>query len=253
MKIQYIIYFIATALLLNACADTADESFAAPPGSGSEGVGGSLARFAISGDQLYTVDNSDLKVFDISNPSQPTKVNELGIGWGIETIFPRGNALFIGSQTGMFIYDIRQPRSPEFLSNVQHVFSCDPVVADDRYAYVTLRSIQNVCGRFTNQLDIIDIEDLTRPELIITYPMVSPQGLGVDDGLLFVCDDGLKVYDNSNVRDLKLLQHFDIVAHDVIPINNLLLVVGDDGFYQYRYFGENIELLSRIPVDRLGS
>ncbi|MGB3779348.1 MAG: hypothetical protein WA960_13395 [Tunicatimonas sp.] len=231
---------------LFACSeDLSNSDFTSEPNA--TGQGGSLARFAIRGDHLYTVDRNDLHVYDISDANQPRKVNQVSVGVQIETIFPRQDKLFIGSQSGMFIYDIAQPTQPRFVSNYIHVVACDPVVADERYAYVTLRSINNVCGNFTNQLDIVDIRDLRNPFLHRTYPMTQPKGLGVDGNELFVCDDGLKVFDISNVDSLVQKYHFRIEANDVIPYRDHLMVIGDDGLYQYRYAGDTIRLASELP------
>lgn len=245
MKNYFYLLLLALGGLFACSDDISNSDFAAEPSA--TGQGGSLARFAIRGNHLYTVDRNDLHVYDIADVSQPRKVNQLGVGVQIETIFPRQDKLFIGSQSGMFIYDIAQPTQPRFLSNYIHVVACDPVVADERYAYVTLRSINNVCGNFTDQLDIVDITDLSNPFLHRTYPMTHPKGLGVDGNELFVCDDGLKVFDISNVDSLVQKYHFRIEANDVIPYRDHLMVIGDDGLYQYRYSGDTIRLASELP------
>jgi hypothetical protein len=122
------------------------------------------------------------------------------IEWDIETIFPYKTNLFIGSSSGMHILDISSPESPAKVSTYVHIRSCDPVVVDDKYAYVTLRS-GTACQGFTNQLEVIDITDLKAPELLKTYPMTNPHGLGIDKSTLFICDgrDGLKAFDASDV------------------------------------------------------
>jgi hypothetical protein len=233
----------ALVLLLGACSEDAD---IAPAGEGSSGQGGSMARFAIVEDHLYTVDQQSLNVYDISRAEDPSKLANTYVGFNIETIFPREDHLFIGSQDGMYIYDIAEPERPQQLSVYRHILSCDPVVADDQYAYVTLRSVEGACGRFTNQMDVVDISDLTRPLLVRTYPMTFPKGLGIDDSTLFVCDDGLKVFDAGQPDSLILRQHFRIKANDVIPYNGNLMVIGDDGLYQY-FYGDTIRLASKLP------
>lgn len=235
---------VVITLILIACVSDSASIIPQP----STGVGGSTARFTISGDQLFTVDNESLNVFDISNSSSPVKTNDILIGFGIETIFPKDSLLFIGSQFGMVVYDI-SGNFPVYLANFQHAFSCDPVVADDKYAYITLRGGNN-CGRFGSQLDIVEITNILAPRLVISYPMTEPFGLAIDNELLFVCDEGLKVYNASDVTNLELLNHFNINAKDVIPYQGILMVIGDQGLYQYNYFGNEIELLSLIAVSR---
>jgi hypothetical protein len=133
------------------------------------------------------------------------------------------------------------------------VTSCDPVVVEGNYAYVTLRT-GNFCETDVNQLEIVDIHKLASPIKIKSYPMFNPHGLGIEQGILFVCDGdaGLKVYDASDPLNLKAnqLAHFtEINTFDVIPIEKHLIMIGEDGLYQYDYSDiKDINLLSMIPI-----
>ena len=215
------------------------------------GEGGSLARFKIVGEYLYAVDSHSINVFDISDLENPEDLEDVYAGFDIETIFNRGNHLFLGSMRGMYIYDISSPATPTFVSEFQHGTACDPVVVDDNYAYVTLRG-GNGCGAIESGLFIVDISNIENPELTISYPMDEPYGLGLRDEKLFICDgsSGLKVYDKTDVQDLKALNHFkDIVTFDVIPLESHLIMVGDEVLYQYEYLDDNIKLISQIGLD----
>ncbi|MFC2097741.1 LVIVD repeat-containing protein [Bacteroidota bacterium] len=223
-------------------------------GSGTTyGVGGSMARFMLYADILYTIDENDMHFFDISNAENPLENGSIRIGWGIETLFPYGDKLFIGTQTGMLIYDLVNPLAPRKISEYRHITSCDPVVVDGDYAYVTLRA-GNLCGGNTSQLDIIDISNLEEPQLMKSYVMEEPYGLGINNSMLFVCDGdaGLKIYDASqplNVGSKRLATFSDINAYDVIPIGDILFMIGEDGLAQYDCSDiSNIVLLSLIEV-----
>ncbi len=225
-------------------------------GSGSApGIGGSTARFTVASNTLYIVDQSTLHVYDISSAANPQKVSDKNIGWSIETIFPYKNHLFIGSSSGIYIYDNSNPLNPVYVSQYDHITACDPVAVDDDYAYFTL-SNDAPCHMGVNQLEIVDIADLAHPTLKTTMAMTNPHGIGVDNKTLFICDkqDGLKVYNVADVMQVANNQvaHFaNINAADVIPFNNRLLMIGDDGLYQYDYSNtQNITLLSRIPVTK---
>jgi hypothetical protein len=208
-----------------------------------------MARFAIVNDYLYAVNNSSLNVIDVANSNDPVKTSTIPFGWNIETIYPFKQKLFVGSSSGMFIFDINNPSSPLLQGQFNHARACDPVVADDDYAYVTLRS-GNECTGFINQLDVIDVRNVLAPSLVKTYAMTNPHGLAIDGNLLFLCDgkDGLKIYNSSNVLDLKLLYHIkNIETFDVIAWNKRLLVVTTSGLHQYDYSDiNNIKLLSKI-------
>lgn len=246
-------------LALSSFMNTNSNNFATTngiPQTGAElpsGIGGSLARFTLYQDFLYAVTDQDLIVFDISAVDNPKPSSRIDIGWQIETIFPLRDKLFIGSQFGMFIYDLSNPQAPSYVSEFQHVRSCDPVVVEGDYAYVTLREGTN-CPGGTNQLDVVDIATITNPRLVTSYPMFNPHGLGIRNSTLFLCDGeaGLKVFDASDVNRItqNQLAHFDnIHALDVIPLNNLLLLIGEDGFYQYDYSNvKDIQQLSHIPI-----
>lgn len=217
------------------------------------GIGGSMARFGIKGKNLYVLDQTLLKVFDLSNPLLPLKVNELYPGWNVETMFLKGNEMFLGTTTGMAILDISSPAAPVSETFFTHARSCDPVIVDDTLAYVTLRSGSS-CGGMQNLLDIVNIRDIKNPKSVISYSMTDPHGLAKSGNLLFVCDGiaGLKVYDAANPRLLSgnlIYSYPGIQAFDVIPIGNVLVMIGGDGLYQYSYSDvKNITLLSTIPV-----
>ncbi|AIY12142.1 LVIVD repeat-containing protein [Cellulophaga baltica] len=218
--------------------------------SASVGQGGSLARFKIVEDYLYAIDSHTINVFDIVNLESPKTLESVFAGFDIETIFNRGDYLFLGSRSGMYIYDISSPSVPQFVSEFQHGTACDPVVVDDKYAYVTLRG-GNSCGATESGLFVIDIQDIENPTLLKSYEMEEPYGLGLKDNLLFVCDGkaGLKVYDKTDVENLGMLNHFkDIVTFDVIPLENSLLMVGDDVLYQYQYQETSVTLLSTFSL-----
>ncbi|MEP7257371.1 MAG: hypothetical protein ABI687_03265 [Flavitalea sp.] len=164
------------------------------------GAGGSLARFAISGSYLYTVDKSNLKVYDILDAADPVLKNTLPVGFEIETIYPFKDKLFIGSTSVVYIFSIDDPEHPEKLSTAvspQVLRRCDPVVAKDNVAYATLRT-NGPCGGVQSILAVYDISDIMNPVQKITYPLMEPYGLGYSDSALYVCDNSSLLVFNIN-------------------------------------------------------
>ncbi|MBV4356262.1 LVIVD repeat-containing protein [Pinibacter aurantiacus] len=215
------------------------------------GIGGSTARFALAKDHLYTVHQSSLKAFNLSSPKQPSFEKTIDVQRTVETIFPFQNKLFIGSTSGMFIYNIDNAANPVQEGQFEHVRSCDPVIADSKFAYVTLRS-GNTCAGYTNQLEVLNIENLKNPVLLKTHLMTNPRGLSKDGDLLFICDgpDGLRVYKTADGVNIESQQTISgIETYDVIANNKVALVVAKDGLYQYDYSNpSNLKLLSKISV-----
>ena len=232
----------------NSSASSGSSSSSSPIG-----VGGSMARFTIMNDRLYTVNTTNLDVFNITSPMNPVKGASVSVGQNIETIYPFKGQLFIGSQTGMYMYNVGNPDNPVAAGQFNHVRSCDPVIADDDYAYVTLSS-GTPCRGFANELDILKLTNITNPLLVKVYNMTNPKGLSKAGNHLFICDgaSGLKVYSASDVMNLQLVKTINgIDPFDVITINNVALVVAADGLYQYDYSNINdIRLLSKITVNK---
>lgn len=230
-----------------------DMAAATVPGN-STGVGGSMARFTIRADYLYMLDGGNIHTTDITNPAEPVMESSNYISWDIETIFPFEDKLFVGSRSGMHIFSLEDPANPLKVTTYEHVSSCDPVVVDGETAYVTLRS-GTECAGYTNQLEVINVSDWLAPSLIKIYPMHNPHGLGIDQSLLFICDgtDGLKIYNAEDAEniDQHLIKHYeDIHAYDVIPFNNVLMLIGEDGIFQYDYADPtDIQLLSHLQIE----
>jgi len=223
-------------------------------------VSGSMSRFMMVEDHLYVIsDQSTVKVYSASDnglslASEFSPWSDAS-GWGeIETLFKLNNNLFIGSTTGILIYNVENPGSPEYISDYEHMTSCDPVVANDDYAFITLRSGVE-CGRVDiDQLDIINIEDIMNPYFINSVSLSNPHGLSIDDenDLLFVCDgpNGMNVYNVTDPNGVVALATRSGDAYDAIANNNTLQVIGEGGLVQYSYdaSGALIEL-SRIDLD----
>jgi hypothetical protein len=250
--IQYCLLSFGIALMLVSCIKSESAMIDSGYNGTPTGKAGSMAKFSISNDHLFLINDSALLVFDVSNETNPVQVSKLNVDFGIETVFTLGEKLFIGSTTGVYIYDIENPSNIIFLSKYEHITSCDPVVANDSLAFATLNS-QSTCRwqNGANQLDVIDITNSVYPQLISSFPMQNPKGLGIDDTLLFVCNsgEGVKIFDFSDPKNLKQVSGIlGVDAYDLILRDKILFLVGKDGLFQYDYENINqITVLSNIP------
>ena len=229
---------LINVLFLFACSS--DQDSVGVNEQSNDGQGGSLATFALKGEYLYTVDENDLNVFSIIDPKNPTLVNTVFIGFNIETLFGYKDYLYIGSQNGMFIYGVSNPEFPEKLSSVEHFTACDPVVANETHAYVTLHS-NSFCGNNINTLEVYDVTTVTKPILINTRNLSAPKGLGLYHNYLIVCDDEIKIFNISDPQNSTLVTTIDKKAFDVIISNDLLISIGSEGLHQYKLNSNNIE------------
>ena len=218
------------------------------------GVGGSMARFMLNEEYLYVIAiPSRLKTVDVASASQMSIIDSVDVPRNMETLFRLGNNLFVGTTTGLLIFDLVNPQKPNQISSYDHITACDPVVVDGQYAYVTLRT-GTMCTNGQNLLEVIDISSVTNPYLVKSYPMFNPHGLGVDGNLLFVCDGaaGLKIYDKTDPLEIithQVAHYPDFDTYDVIPLNDILMLVGEGGIYQYDYSDPgNIIQISHIAI-----
>ncbi|MEX0988262.1 MAG: hypothetical protein WD052_12370 [Bacteroidales bacterium] len=223
-------------------------------GGSAYGIGGSMARFLTYDNYLYMLQETyQLKVLDISDTESPELIYEKYVGWGLETMFIYEGYMYLGATNGLYILSLQDPKSPFTTSVYSHITSCDPVVVSGNLAYVTLRS-GNMCGGTADLLEVINVSDKYHPQLIASYGMNEPYGLGIADNILFICqgDNGLVVYDATDpmtITSNKLSEFTDIRATDVIPVNNFLFTIGDSGFYIYDYSDINdIHQIGSIPV-----
>ena len=149
------------------------------------------------------------------------------------------------------MYDVQSaPSTPALIGQFTHVRGCDPVIADDNYAYVTLNDSSACLGGITNELQIIDISDVSNATEIKFYQMTHPVGLSKDGNILFVCDgkDGLKIYNAGDVKNLQLIKQLsDATDYDVVAQNGIAIVVASNGLYEYDYSDlTNIHLSGKL-------
>lgn len=143
------------------------------------------------------------------------------------------------------------PAQPTYAGELKHIRTCDPVVTEGNIAYVSLHG-GSPCGGYSNQLDIVDVSNIYNPVLLKTYAMKSPTGLAIYENKLYLCDDGIKLFDASKPMDLQLKSRIqNISAYDVIYMADLksILISAENGIYQYNV--SNIDqpnFISKINV-----
>jgi len=240
MRTKNIFLFTLLAAVIISCSKEGINSSEAT--GGSNGAGGSTARFTIAGNYLYVVDHTSLKSFDISNPLHPVYKNKTEIGLNIETIFPYRDNLFIGSSSSMYIYSLADPAKPVRLAKADYTvsMSCDPVYVQDNVAYAALRvQFDGPCGGRglgNSVLQVYDITNMHAPVLMNVVNLISPQGLGAKGNALYVCEreNGLHVFDISNKYQPS---HHSLITgtafYDVIPYGDILICQVAGGYRLY--------------------
>ena len=230
-NILYVLLFISITNL-HCTKDAVNTAYASPTGQG-----GSLARFAISGNYLYSVDEEKLKVFDLTDAAQPVLKTTVDVGFNVETIFPFNNRLFLGSSSVVYIFSVSDPVHPQKEGEAispEVLRRCDPVVAKDTVAFATLRT-NGPCGGTQSRLVVYDIKDVNHPVQKATYPVQEPYGLGYLNDVLYVCDkSSLVVLDISKPYQPSLIKYISNGSYiDVIPYLGTLICWVSNGILLY--------------------
>lgn len=216
-------------------------------------IGGSTSRLALEGHFLYAVQGSKMSLFDIGNQKQPSYVKDIDVASEVETIFSYGSRLFIGSTTGVAIFDASDPEQPVQLGWFTHFIACDPVVVQGDYAYATLKTGSNCNAQgVVNSLIVEDISDVSDPRLAGELRLTGPEGLAVRGTTAIVTDGaaGVHFVDVSDPKHpaIRYTEGAPKNPSDVVVTDDTTaIVIAADGLYQYRFKnGKAPRLLSRF-------
>ncbi len=231
-------FFEGDVIAVNDVAMGAGAGSADGRNNSTGGQAGSMASMVLDGSFIYAINHDNTIVtINLEAGAQPIVVGETTVSADIETLFPYKDKLFIGSTTGMFIYEKMGNGQFKYLSQFMPLTACDPVVANDKYAYVTIHN-GTVCGSALNLLYVIDIEDIFNPKELAQLNLTHPMGMALTENQLYVCDsqDGVRIIDIANPSTPVISGTASgLAAYDAIAVNNskLLIVSGTDGIYQY--------------------
>ena len=253
MNKHSIALLLISSLQIAGCDESGSGSSTSSGDNGVTGIGGSTARMTLSGDYLYAIAGSNVQLLDISVPASPAPWTQVQIDWDIQTLFTYGDYLLVGAADGMHILDNSDPASPEYVGDFQHARAVDPVVAQNDVAYVTLKvDTSQPANGIANQMNVVDISDVTQPVLLDTVAMQGPEGLSVSGDRLYVCDDiaGLKIFDVSNPTQPVIQDSIaGLDCSDVIAAGDLLFVISDIGLSQYDLTTGTPLLISTVETE----
>ncbi|WP_141719782.1 hypothetical protein [Roseivirga misakiensis] len=228
---------LAFLLLIFVFACAEDSSEFVPNLSGT-GVGGSLAKFTISNNQVIVINGSEVKQFDILPSDELSEKHTLQIFRQLETIFPYEDKILIGSTAAVIFLGFDADGLLTILSTYDHLTACDPVVASNGIAFSTLKVTDCRAGS-DDLLEAIDISDIENPTVLKVYSTESPFGLAIRGSSLFVCEKGgLTMYSFNAEGELIEMDFLTIdgaVPLDIIANTGYLIVRTTNGIYNVSY------------------
>jgi hypothetical protein len=188
-----------------------------------------FGSFLVDKDRLYLTYSFDtLLIYNISNPKQPVLECDFEIP-GIKDNFNRfdmlrinGNTAFLGSRNnGIYLIDIAAPNQPIVKSIITgSVKSFD---VDSNFLFILTIDSEPY-------LKIFDISDQNVPVQIYYNPISPANTIQSFKNHIFIArDNGVDIYDASNVKSPSLLNTIDIVGHCVSTL------IEDDILYLNTY------------------
>ena len=241
---KYLLSILTFSFLLFSCTDITEYDTT----TDSE-ISGKYNTIRIQGDFIYAITDSELVTIDKSDENNPEEIDRHELGGQLENLYLTEGALFIGSQTNMHIFEIETNGIPELRSSTEHAVNfddtpvevCDPVVADQDIAYVTVSTEQlndsDPCGGTLelNQLHVYNVENLNSPTLIQSIDLEAPQGLAIEGDLLYVTNlfTGTDIFRVNHQGGVTLEAHIEGAAHDVIAVDNKVMIVSKTEINQY--------------------
>ena len=215
---------------------------------------GSVNRIAVVENHIYVITRNSITPFE--DNGQLTVFNEVYANSGMETIYPDGDKLYIGTQNSMEIFDINNPTAPSWSSSFWHATSCDPVLPSGEVAYVTLRTGDvGDCPGDENALLVLNVRNASNPTQLQEIEMESPYGMTIVGSKLYVGEgsNGLKIFNIEDKQNITLdtwepnIEAYDIIYHPTNP--NLILIAGPVGISQYEIEGDaTFSLLSTMAL-----
>ena len=168
-------------------------------GSWSYGGAGPISVGEIKGTPYaFLGSGGGIIVFDVSNPSSPVKMGEVGTPGGVGGLFFLNNRIYVANVGGLRIYDASDPSSPLFLGNCS-ILPIDPlndktidVWVEGNYAYVA----GNTYG-----LQIVDVSNPSSPKEVGHYDTPGQAfAVSVQGDYAYIADrhGGLRIIDVSD-------------------------------------------------------
>jgi hypothetical protein len=236
-----ILYLLFLSLAMLGCKKDEPD-----PPMNDKALTSATSKFTLNGNYLYVASYQVLDVYNISGA--PKLVRTIQLNNTIETISTNGSYLFMGTANGLLIYGLDDPENPVYRTIYYQILSCSPVVVKGNLAYVSI-STGTVCNMGLNQLEVLDISDITKPLILKIYKFNNPRGMAIRGNYLYLCDAGLKVLDITDYNDIKVKSALSVSADHVAVTGTTLTVTGESGVYQYDCTDPlNLKFISKISV-----
>lgn len=186
--------------------------------------GGLLNGMVVEGAYGYLSVGSELKIFNLADPKNPTLVGSLFLGNTFDRAYLNGRYLYVSSD-GLTIIDVLNPAAPVWVSSLDSVGTIYNIVVSGDYAYLAT----------ANGLAIVDVSDAQEPQFVshvLDQPLYNV--LLKDEYIYLNDEDEIFVLNVSNLAHPIEVYSGQYAGGEYETISDMILV--DDYLYVLGFF-----------------
>ena len=187
-----------------------------------------MSRFAVVGNYLYCVNNTEIAVHEISSRSLRF-VKNISVGFGIEMISGNEGSLLIGGKDRKMVYDVRNALDPQYVSSLSDANATDPIATEAGRAFIS-----STKGSNGNTIAVANLHDASDVKSLGSLSLDQTFGISVENSVAFVASgsQGVKVIDAQSADAMQQVgQIVGVNVFDVVKRGTALFAVGQMGVY----------------------
>ncbi|HEX04335.1 MAG TPA: T9SS type A sorting domain-containing protein, partial [Bacteroidetes bacterium] len=209
---------------------------------GSHNAPNNAVNVAVGGQYAYVADSDKIRIFDLSNPSEPRQIAIIGTvwdQWDVKDVDVEGDYLYVAEERhdGLLVIDVSDPSEPELVGNGSNNL---PVALAVRGSYVFAISLDYDEG--DSYLDILDVSDPTAPDMVgwMNFPLWATD-VTVEGNIAYIAATGgvrvIDVEDPTSPVEIGYYAAASSGGSTGITTENGLTYVTQ--YYQFQIFAED--------------
>jgi len=219
-------------------------------------TGNPVVDFTLQNNYLITAQSNQVNLYSLSDPTQPaleqtyTSEDDLQL----ETISTyKADMLIIGTNQGTFFKDHSVPGELDDVDFSELITSCDAIITQGNYMYVTIRSGQ-ACSSINNssnanKLLVYNTLQASQPVLEKSISINEPYGLDINGDQLFICNDqGLLEFDITTPSSPVQTGDYSQPCNNIIATEDPMILTDDTGIRMIEYANPGLTELAIIRI-----
>lgn len=239
MKLKFVTILLLIIGFLIACNGYKTPT-PPPPTAAVDGI----TKFYTDKNNLFVTTKTGINQYTVATNGTSVVLKEaIKIPYFVESIIYQKDTLFLSSQDGLHLYDIKTKADVKLITGIK---PCNKVILKDTLLYI-LKGIQYCVDTATIGLKIYNLKDLKKIKFVAYYPLKTPTDMVIVGKNLFIANDKLGIfsYDLTNPRrpnftgNASNRQAITIVAKDNTlwvkdSANISQYVFGTDGSFNFK-------------------